>query len=203
MKTLHWALSSSDGVKEYGLSTFPYIEFPGWTGPDSVQSHINRITEQLPDDESKRMMDALFPSAAVNMHHKRLTGRFRPIVTAIEGIIKTGELKKWGIVSASPRSCFYHGKNERRGNLCGELNRTLLASLAGDETRVGYSEQESKLAISHKNTATHDCTKAHVNRSKREDQDVPPFYFPAPHVSGPDIVFYVKISGNVYPVFVQ
>ncbi|KAG0360950.1 hypothetical protein BGX24_005470, partial [Mortierella sp. AD032] len=45
---------------------------------------------------------------------------------------------------------------------------------------------------------------AHVkNGSKREDQDIPPFYFPAPHISEPDIVFYVKINGNVYPVFVQ
>ncbi|KAG0367631.1 hypothetical protein BGX24_003146 [Mortierella sp. AD032] len=33
--------------------------------------------------------------------------------------------------------------------------------------------------------------------------DIPPFYFPAPHISGPDIVFYININGNVYPVFVQ
>ncbi|KAF9128243.1 hypothetical protein BG015_004374 [Linnemannia schmuckeri] len=46
--------------------------------------------------------------------------------------------------------------------------------------------------------------KAHVeNGSKREDQDIPPFYFPSPHVSGPDIVFYVKINGSIYPVFAQ
>ena len=83
-------------------------------------------------------------------------------------------------------------------------SRTLPDSLAGDVTIVGYSEQESKLAISHRNITTHDFMKAHVeNGSKREDQDVPPFYFPAPHVSGPDIVFYVKINGNIYPVFVQ
>lgn len=46
--------------------------------------------------------------------------------------------------------------------------------------------------------------KAHVeNGSKHEDQNVPPFYFPAPHFSGPDIVFYVRINGALYPVFVQ
>jgi hypothetical protein len=60
---------------------FSDIEFPGWTGPDSVQTHINRTREQLPDDESKRMIDTLTPSTAVNMLHKRLAGRFRPIVT--------------------------------------------------------------------------------------------------------------------------
>ncbi|KAG0209258.1 hypothetical protein BGX33_005739 [Mortierella sp. NVP41] len=42
--------------------------------------------------------------------------------------------------------------------------------------------------------------KAHVeNNSKQGDQDIPPFYFPAPQVSGPDIVFFVKINGNIYP----
>jgi len=46
--------------------------------------------------------------------------------------------------------------------------------------------------------------KAHVeNGSKQGDQDIPPFYFPAPHVSGPDIVFFVRINGNIYPCFVQ
>ncbi|KAG0335075.1 hypothetical protein BG000_007821 [Podila horticola] len=46
--------------------------------------------------------------------------------------------------------------------------------------------------------------KAYVeNGSKRDDQHIPPFYLPAPHVSGPDLVFYVKISGNIYPCFVQ
>ncbi|KAF9275530.1 hypothetical protein BGZ88_002278, partial [Linnemannia elongata] len=124
MKTLHWAMSSDDGVKEYGSSTFPYIEFPGWTGPDSVQSHINRIKEQLPDDESKRMIDALIPLAAVNMLHKRLTGRFRPIVTAIEGIIKTGEPKKWeAVINITETMLTSWKERERRGNLCGELNR--------------------------------------------------------------------------------
>jgi len=77
-------------------------------------------------------------------------------------------------------------------------------SLAGDVTIVGYTDQQSKLAISHKNITTHGFMEAHVkNGSKREDQDVPPFYFPVPHISGPDIVFYVKINGNLYPVFVQ
>ena len=83
-------------------------------------------------------------------------------------------------------------------------NNTLPDSLTGDVTIVGYSEQESKLAISHKSITTHDFMKAHVeDDSKRGDQAVPPFYFPAPHVSGPDIVFYISINGSEYPVFVQ
>ncbi|KAF9929116.1 hypothetical protein FBU30_001845 [Linnemannia zychae] len=56
-------------------------EFPGWQSPASVQPYIDQIKEQLLDDESKEMMDALILPTAVNMLHERLTGRFRPIVT--------------------------------------------------------------------------------------------------------------------------
>ncbi|KAF8920053.1 hypothetical protein BGZ58_004488, partial [Dissophora ornata] len=83
-------------------------------------------------------------------------------------------------------------------------NNTLPESLAGDVTIVGYADQQSKLAISHHSISTHAFIEAHVKYgSKRENQNIPPFYFPAPHVSGPDLVFYIKIQGNIIPVFVQ
>ncbi|KAF9978798.1 hypothetical protein BGZ65_006848 [Modicella reniformis] len=63
IRTLHWAMSSGGGIKEYGSSTFPYIEFPGWTRPEF----------------------------AVEMLHRRMKGRFRPIVTAVESILETGD----------------------------------------------------------------------------------------------------------------
>ncbi|KAF8924360.1 hypothetical protein BGZ52_008313, partial [Haplosporangium bisporale] len=73
-----------------------------------------------------------------------------------------------------------------------------------DVTIVGYDEQQPKLAASHRNLTTLQFMKAHVeNGSKQGDQDIPSFYFPAPHVSGPDIVFFVRINGNIYPCFVQ
>ena len=104
--------------------TFPYVEFPEWTGPDSVQSYVDRIKDQLSDDGSKRLVDALIPTAAVDMLHKRLTGRFRPIVTAIEGIIKTGEPRDWENVINNTKVMITAWKDrKRRGNLCGELDR--------------------------------------------------------------------------------
>ncbi|KAG0335175.1 hypothetical protein BG005_004653, partial [Podila minutissima] len=124
IRTLHWAMSSGDGIKEYGSNIFPYIEFPGWTGPASVQSYIDRMKEQLPDDESKKMVDALIPTAAVDTLHKRLTGRFRPIITAIEGIIKTEEPNEWETAINKTEVMITAWKDRaRRGNLCGELNR--------------------------------------------------------------------------------
>ncbi|KAF9344576.1 hypothetical protein BGX26_004218, partial [Mortierella sp. AD094] len=70
-------------------------------------------------------------------------------------------------------------------------------SLAGDVTIVGYSEQQPKLAASHRNLTTQQFMKAHVEiGSKQGDQDIPPFYFLAPHVSGPDIVFLSGSTGS-------
>ncbi|KAI8356979.1 hypothetical protein B0O80DRAFT_446273 [Mortierella sp. GBAus27b] len=333
IRTLHWAMSSGDGIKEYGSNTFPYIEFPGWTCANSVQSYIDRLKEQLPDDESKRQVDTLIPPAAVEMLHKRLTGRFRPIVTAIEGILETGD---WEIAIDNTETMITSWKDRhRRGNLCGELirlenkianhpelfsscssikesiglflyrhrlldapstvlendvqlveaafgriklfggtartvldeplalkatenyfhekdpsfvsaaerammhstnatvhgnmwehlmppvfvetlksrplsswpllnNMTLPDQLIGDVTIVGHHDHQTKLAISHRNITTQDFMKAHVeNNSKQGDQNVPPFYFPAPHVSGPDIIFFIKINSNAFPCFVQ
>ncbi|KAG0313669.1 hypothetical protein BG000_005781, partial [Podila horticola] len=241
------------------------------------------MKDQLSDDGSKRLVDALIPTAAVEMLHRRLTGRFRPIVTAIEGIIKTAEPREWETVINNTEVMITAWKDrKRRGNLCGELDRleskiadhpelftscsslretlglflyryclldateivleneiqlveaafgrikifggtarTVLdepfvlkatfnyfrekdpsfvsaaeramlhsdnASLTGDVTIVGYDEHQPKLAASHRNLSTQQFMKAHVeNGSKQGDQDIPPFYFPAPHVSGPDI----------------
>ncbi|KAG0353497.1 hypothetical protein BGZ54_002219, partial [Gamsiella multidivaricata] len=81
---------------------------------------------------------------------------------------------------------------------------SLPEQLVGDVTIVGYDEQQPKLAISHRNITTQNFMKAHVeHNSKQGDQDIPPFYFPAPHVSGPDVIFFVKINGSMYPCFVQ
>ncbi|KAG0247082.1 hypothetical protein BG011_002071, partial [Mortierella polycephala] len=124
IRTLHWALSSGEGVKEPRSEMFPYFEFPGWTGRDSIQSYIERVMDQLPDKESKNMLGSLFPPAAIAMLHERLTGRFRPVVTAIEGIILRGDPTEWKSEIKYTEAMITSWKDrERRGNLCGEILR--------------------------------------------------------------------------------
>ncbi|KAI9236014.1 MAG: hypothetical protein BYD32DRAFT_35719 [Podila humilis] len=83
-------------------------------------------------------------------------------------------------------------------------NSSLPNQLTGDVTIVGCNELQPKLAASHRNLTTQQFMKVHVeNDSKQGNQDILPFYFPAPHVSGPDIVFYVRINEKIYPCFVQ
>jgi hypothetical protein len=72
IRTFYLARKSGGDTKEFGPDSLPYLEFPEWTGVDSIQSYINRFKDQLPDDESKARVDTLIPSAAVEMLHKRL-----------------------------------------------------------------------------------------------------------------------------------
>ncbi|KAG9063266.1 hypothetical protein KI688_004873 [Linnemannia hyalina] len=79
-------------------------------------------------------------------------------------------------------------------------NTSLPDQLAEDVTTVGYGDQQSKLAISQKNITTQHLMKAHVeNDSKQNDQDIPPFYFPAPHVSELDVMFSSRSMATTYP----
>ncbi|KAG0325099.1 hypothetical protein BGZ99_001065 [Dissophora globulifera] len=314
IRTLGWVHIS--GGYAYDEADFQFIEFPGWTDRDSIQSYIDRVKEHLSDNNSKNVVDALIPPEAVDMLHRKLTGRFRPIITAIERIFSAGHATKWENEINTTEALITSWKDQDcPGNLCGELLQTLglflfryymldeseiiltrdvelvesafgrikilggdartvidepfvltatknffwqrdplLISMAeramlhsdiasvhgnmweilmpsifvqtfktrplsswpllikkplpellkGDVAIVGYNEQEPRLAISYKRIAMEDFMKAHVqDNSKRGDQDVPPFYFPAPQVSGPDIIFYIRIKGKLIPVFVQ
>jgi hypothetical protein len=103
---------------------FPYFEFPGWVSRHSVQSYVDRIKEQLPDKDSKQKLGALIPPAAIDMLYKRLGGRFRPIVTAVEGIIRAGDPKEWEtVINDTETMITSWSDRELRGNLCGELLR--------------------------------------------------------------------------------
>ncbi|KAF9102732.1 hypothetical protein BGX27_010877, partial [Mortierella sp. AM989] len=50
-----------------------HLEFLGWQSEASIQSFIDRIKDQLPNDESKQMVDTPIPPETVSMLHKRLT----------------------------------------------------------------------------------------------------------------------------------
>ncbi|KAF9374896.1 hypothetical protein BGX21_003999, partial [Mortierella sp. AD011] len=336
IRTLHWAQASGDGVKEPGTMDIPnYIAFPGWTDQASIQSFIDRLKDQLQDEESRDMVDALLPEAAVRTLHQRLRGRFRPVCTAIEGIIMARDPEKWAdAIDDIETALTSYLKKELRGNLIGELNRveakiaqhseqfvavasiketlelfifrwfmlgetvmvledearlveaafgrikmlggnarTVLdeplalkaainyfnhkdpllikaaqratssshnpsvhgamweammptvfvetfrdhpisswplpnnnipEQLIGDVTIVGYNEQEPRLVINHGDISIQEFMEAHVQGNSKQGNDIiPPFYFPAPFSSGPDIIFFVQINEKKVPIFVQ
>ncbi|KFH61880.1 hypothetical protein MVEG_12308 [Podila verticillata NRRL 6337] len=297
-------MSSGDGIKEYGSSIFPYVEFPGWSSPASVQSYIDWMKEHLPDDD-EGIIKTGRPSewdTAINNTEIMITAwkdRARRgnlcgelnrleskiadhpelftscsslretlglflyrycLLDATEIVVENevqlveaafGRIKIFGgtvrtvldepfvlkatfnyfrekdpsLVSAAERAMLHsdnasvHGcmweacmppifietfKTQPLSSWPLLTHSSLPDQLTGDVTIVGYDEQQPKPAVSHRSLTTQQFMKAHVeNGSKQGDQDIPPFYFPAPHVSGPVIVFYIKINNKIYPVFVQ
>ncbi|KAF9897350.1 hypothetical protein BX616_005754 [Lobosporangium transversale] len=300
-----------------GLSIQLYI------GPWAVQM------DQLQDEESKKSIDILLPSEAVDMLYQRLTGRFRPVVLAIEEIIRAGQPNKWenaidtiekstrpgNIISELIRttnkmkkhpsefkSCpsievilglflyrwFLLGEKEfvlddqaqlveaalGRIRMLGGKAKTVLdepfvlksainyskeidplfmsaaeqailhttnaqahrsmwetmmpaffietfktkplsswpllpnnwipEQLSGDVKIVGYNDQDPRLAITYKDITLQGFLDVHLSNTSNLHFDyTPPFYFPSPNVSAPDVVFLVQIQSVIYPVFVQ
>ncbi|KAF9408943.1 hypothetical protein BGZ76_005771, partial [Entomortierella beljakovae] len=148
IRTLHWALCSGDGVKEYGSPMFPHLEFIGWQGNESIISFIDRIKNQLLDEDLKHRIDVLLPPEALSLLHKRLTGRFRPIVTAVEGIISTNDPAKWETIITNTEAMLSSWKDkERRGNLVGELLRTTNKMKNHPEQFSSFSSIEDTLEL--------------------------------------------------------
>ncbi|KAG0043659.1 hypothetical protein BGZ83_011149 [Gryganskiella cystojenkinii] len=81
----------------------------------------------------------------------------------------------------------------------------MCATLEGDTEIVGLDEaQYSWRGITHCHISMEEFMDSHANNnSLMQGQLVPPFFFPKPKPSGPDIVFYIRINGNLVPVFLQ
>ncbi|KAF9346428.1 hypothetical protein BGX26_002076 [Mortierella sp. AD094] len=62
---------------------------------------------------------------------------------------------------------------------------------------IGHGEQEPRLAISYRDITTQAFMEAHIQGgSKQGDNTIPPFYFPSPHVSGPDLKLRQVLAGK-------
>ncbi|KAF9111603.1 hypothetical protein BGX30_007556, partial [Mortierella sp. GBA39] len=81
---------------------------------------------------------------------------------------------------------------------------SLCAALEGNAEIVGLDGQGFQRGITHEHITMEEFMEAHVNNnSMRNDQTVPPFFFPKAKPSGPDIVFYIRVQAGIIPVFVQ
>ncbi|KAF9080491.1 hypothetical protein BGX29_005281, partial [Mortierella sp. GBA35] len=76
--------------------------------------------------------------------------------------------------------------------------------LEGDAAIVGRDEQGLLRGITEEHISMEEFMDAHVNHgSMRDGFAVPPFFFPSAGLAGLDIVFYVQVNRQLFPVFVQ
>ncbi|KAF9110171.1 hypothetical protein BGX30_008083, partial [Mortierella sp. GBA39] len=124
--TLDSARSAGSFVKSPGsdLDAFEYMEFPGWTGRESIEAYIAGLRNLLPTEDAKLALDRLLQPEAIEMMTERLVGRFRPVVTAIERIIGDGSPDGWqDAIHLTESRLVSYKLCTKPGNLCRELIR--------------------------------------------------------------------------------
>ncbi|KAG0060267.1 hypothetical protein BGZ89_012410 [Linnemannia elongata] len=78
-------------------------------------------------------------------------------------------------------------------------------ALVGKVEIVGWREPGLEQGTTHAMMSMEEFMDAHVNHeSTRDNMPVAPFFFPKSNLSGPDLVFFIRIDGaRLVPVFVQ
>ncbi|KAF9398629.1 hypothetical protein BGZ94_005950, partial [Podila epigama] len=100
------------------------IEFPGWTGIDSIKAYVSRTRGCLLNDESKRAFDERFPQSSLDMLFDKFVGRYRPAIVAIEKIVEHAEHGAWkALIEDTEDKLVAWEHRAIKGNLCGELER--------------------------------------------------------------------------------
>jgi hypothetical protein len=129
---LGWMASSggatSGDTSEDNNENFAVINFPGWQDKSVLESYIDGLETQIPEDK-RGVLRELLPPEAIDAMFLKLRGRFRPIITTIENIISKGLPTSWNSkVQEMEKQLSDMPTEERksmRGNLCCDLDRIL------------------------------------------------------------------------------
>ncbi|KAK3815350.1 MAG: hypothetical protein J3Q66DRAFT_389203 [Benniella sp.] len=244
--TLDWARSSGSINKSNrsltGQNGFEYMEFPGWTGRESIEAYVAGLRCLLPTEGARQALDRLLPSEAIHAITERLVGRFRPAVTAIEKTIARSEPDGWkGALDDTEARLVSYDYRSEPGNLCHEIvrlenkyrdNLSILKELQTVEEVLGLLLFQRHMFGADRlvfDEAVPEWQGIPLNVRKLADQaeivgmesrdfsaDLNEHIqggFMEAHAknkslrkakpSGPDIVFYIRVNGNLFPVFVQ
>jgi len=60
-----------------------YLEFPGWTSKESINTYISRVRDCLHVEQSKMALDEFLSEEAVEMLFQKSVGRHCPAVNVI------------------------------------------------------------------------------------------------------------------------
>ncbi|KAI8345422.1 hypothetical protein B0O80DRAFT_283525 [Mortierella sp. GBAus27b] len=120
-----WTLlqSSGSGMKD-SSTTFEYLEFPGWTSKESINTYISRVRHCLHDEQSKTALDDFLSEEAVEMLFQKFAGRYRPAIIAIERIVEGNDPGAWKTTFEDVEDRLVSWANRHiKGNLCYEISR--------------------------------------------------------------------------------
>ncbi|KAG0355130.1 hypothetical protein BGZ54_001285 [Gamsiella multidivaricata] len=123
INTLFWVQSSGSGLKD-SSTTFEYLEFPGWSDKESINTYISRVRDCLHDEQSKLALDEYLSQEAVEMLFQKFAGRYRPAIAAMERVVEYSDPGAWKktIEDAEDRLVSWAHRHIK-GNLCYEISR--------------------------------------------------------------------------------
>ncbi|KAF9979748.1 hypothetical protein BGZ65_006073, partial [Modicella reniformis] len=84
---LTWLEDSAPVPKGYQERLGPFTNFGGWESLEQVQRYRDVVRRSIPNAEAQEHFDTRAPEESLTELFKRLRGRFRPIVSAIERMI--------------------------------------------------------------------------------------------------------------------
>ncbi|KAF9155637.1 hypothetical protein BG015_009082 [Linnemannia schmuckeri] len=124
--TLNWARSAGSFNRSTrslgGKNEFEYMEFPGWTGRESMEAYVAGLRYLLPTEGARQALDRLLPPEAIQTITERLVGRFCPAVTAIEKTIARSKPSGWkDAVDDTEASLVSYDHHSEQGNLCHKI----------------------------------------------------------------------------------
>ncbi|GJJ67717.1 hypothetical protein EMPS_00063 [Entomortierella parvispora] len=123
---LTWLEDSAPVTKGYQKQLGPFTDFQGWESDEQVRQYRDLVYSSLHDADARDNFNAHVPSESIPVLFKRLRGRFRPIVSAIERMIMPNDARlHWRLAiqetenTLSSTDSRYYGK----GNIAFDISR--------------------------------------------------------------------------------
>ncbi|GJJ74340.1 hypothetical protein EMPS_06698 [Entomortierella parvispora] len=145
---LTWLEDSAPVPKGYQKQLGPFTDFQGWESDEQVQQYRDLVYSSLHDADARDNFNAHVPRESIPMLFKRLRGRFRPIVSAIERMIMPSNAGlDWRLAiqetenSLSSTDSLYYGK----GNIAFDISRMVQTVHSSPSRYRNYRNIENTL----------------------------------------------------------
>ncbi|KAG0013382.1 hypothetical protein BGZ82_002149 [Podila clonocystis] len=121
---MNWLEDSAPAAKGHGKARF--TDFRGWESLEQVRDYRNGVRDSLPNHEARTIFDSQVPDASVPMLFATLRGRFRPIVSAIERMVKSdnGEIN-WELAIKEIVNNLTLPEVGEKGNICHDIQKMI------------------------------------------------------------------------------
>ncbi|GJJ76754.1 hypothetical protein EMPS_09113 [Entomortierella parvispora] len=142
---LEW-LTDSAPIAKGQVNRGPFIDFQGWGLLKSVKDYRDCVRRSLLSEHARSVFDVRAPEESVPELYKRLRGRFRPIVSAIE-VMLMPSTNDWrdAIKQIEERLTVPEGIYFYKGNIAYDISRMIKAVACNPQRYAIYQNVQTVL----------------------------------------------------------